>query len=563
MTLKAIAAVSAMVALVTLLSIGPAAAQTFVSGIDVSVWQSTIDWSAVATDPKQIKFAIIKATEGTSSTDPNYAKNKAGAKAVGIKTGAYHFARPSTAPNDARLEADHFLSVANLTAGDIVPALDLEVAGGLSVQQLVDWTQQWLDEIAIVTGVKPMIYTSPAFWQKYLGNTSKFADQGFATLWIAHWTTATQPTVPANNWGGHGWTFWQWSDHQTVKGISAYVDGDRYNGTDFTPVLIPALVQGVSPNRLSQGAWSATVAVSGSGFRSGATASFNGIGVVVNAVKFVSAKRLNISVSVDPSATLGQRDLTVTNPDAKTGTCTACFTVALPNNAVTTGGRDPSGATWRMVGLNRAASNATVFSYGRATDTPLAGDWDGSGTFTPGVRGGNAWGLRNSNSTGHANITFLYGRATDTPFVGDWDGNGTFTPGVRGGNVWGLRNSNSTGHANIVFSYGLSTDTPLVGDWDGNGTFTPAVRRGNVWMFRNSNSTGPSNIRLSYGLSTDIPVVGDWNGDGIWTPGVYRPSTHQWFLKNTFSGVQSDVVFSAPSPGIAIVGNWDALNPAV
>jgi len=34
------------------------------------------------------------------------------------------------------------------------------------------------------------------------------ADAGYKTLWIAHWGV-TSPTIPANNWGGHGWTFWQ------------------------------------------------------------------------------------------------------------------------------------------------------------------------------------------------------------------------------------------------------------------------------------------------------------------------------------------------------------------
>ena len=51
-------------------------------------------------------------------------------------------------------------------------------------------------------------------------------------LWVAHWGVRS-PTVPANDWGGHGWTYWQWTDCWHVQGISGCVDGDRYNGTDL------------------------------------------------------------------------------------------------------------------------------------------------------------------------------------------------------------------------------------------------------------------------------------------------------------------------------------------
>ncbi len=45
--------------------------------------------------------------------------------------------------------------------------------------------------------------------------------------------------VPAANWGGNGWTFWQYTSSGTVPGISGNVDLDRYRLTDFSPVLVP------------------------------------------------------------------------------------------------------------------------------------------------------------------------------------------------------------------------------------------------------------------------------------------------------------------------------------
>ena len=84
-----------------------------------------------------------------------------------------------------------------------------------------------------------MIYTSPSFWHTYLNNTATFASQGYAVLWIAHWGV-DKPSVPASNWAGHGWTFWQYDDCGKVPGIGGCVDVDRYNGTDLTPVTVGA-----------------------------------------------------------------------------------------------------------------------------------------------------------------------------------------------------------------------------------------------------------------------------------------------------------------------------------
>ena len=88
-------------------------------------------------------------------------------------------------------------------------------------------------------GVRGVIYCSPSFWKTYMGDTGWFASNGYTILWVAHWTTASAPSVPAANWGGKSWTFWQYTSDGTVPGISGRVDLDRYNGTDLTKVRIP------------------------------------------------------------------------------------------------------------------------------------------------------------------------------------------------------------------------------------------------------------------------------------------------------------------------------------
>ena len=205
-------------------------------GVDVSHWKGTINWALVAAAGKQ--FAIAKATQGQTYDDPTYATNRLGASSAGLRFGAFHFAAPSATLGDALTQADHFVAFARPRTGDLIPALDLESTGGLGVTALQTWVRTWLDEVTRLTNVKPMIYTSPSFWGSYMGNTMSFATGGYKILWIAHWYV-TSPTVPAQNWGGNGWTFWQYTNSGTVPGITGGVDLDWYKFADFSKVTIP------------------------------------------------------------------------------------------------------------------------------------------------------------------------------------------------------------------------------------------------------------------------------------------------------------------------------------
>jgi Tol biopolymer transport system component/GH25 family lysozyme M1 (1,4-beta-N-acetylmuramidase) len=205
-------------------------------GLDVSHWQDTIDFDAVAADG--IRFIFQKASEGTDYVDPTYETNRANAEAAGLAFGAYHYARPSTTQGDAIDEADHFIDTAQPVSGELIPVIDLEDSGGLSDDKLTTWLWDFLDQVLARTGVHALIYTSPNFWEVHLNDTDEFAKGGYSLLWIAHWFAST-PTVPGNNWGGHGWTFWQNDNCFKVDGITGCVDHDYYNGVVLTPALIP------------------------------------------------------------------------------------------------------------------------------------------------------------------------------------------------------------------------------------------------------------------------------------------------------------------------------------
>jgi lysozyme len=206
----------------------PTPTPTSLDGIDVSYHQGAIDWQQVAASGQ--RFAFVRATAGTLTADTAYWTNLAGARVAGLPVGSYHYANPDTALNDASNEASWFLRNASVASGDLLPVLDLEVSNGLDPASLTAWAQTWLAQVSATTGVRPIIYTNPHFWSTSMADTDWFARNGYPVLWIAHWTTATAPTVPAGGWGGSGWAFWQHSSAGTVPGIGGPVDLDRFNG---------------------------------------------------------------------------------------------------------------------------------------------------------------------------------------------------------------------------------------------------------------------------------------------------------------------------------------------
>lgn len=205
------------------------------TGIDVSHWQGTIGWAKVKR--AGVSFAFAKATEGQTFVDGQYQRNRSRADAVGLRFGAYHYAQPDLGRNDAVREADHFVRTAGLQGRHLLPVLDLEVHNGLSHDDLGAWTRTWLQRVESQLGVKPMIYTSPSFWRERMGDTRWFAKNGYQALWISHWRVQ-EPDMPANDWAGHGWTFWQVSNCGKVAGIGGCVDVNLYRNLNIRELII-------------------------------------------------------------------------------------------------------------------------------------------------------------------------------------------------------------------------------------------------------------------------------------------------------------------------------------
>ncbi len=192
---------------------------TTVPGIDVSHYQASVDWGAVAS--AGAGFAIAKATEGTGTTDAQFANNWAGIQQAGLLRGAYHFFHAS---EDGAQQADFFLSVVGtLQPGDLVPTLDVEIMDNQSAATVAQAVSDFMNEINAKTGVNAMLYTSPGFWAQ-IGNPSQFSGNPF---WVSNYGVSC-PGVPSP-WTT--WQIWQSSGNGSFGGVSTPVDLDTFNGS--------------------------------------------------------------------------------------------------------------------------------------------------------------------------------------------------------------------------------------------------------------------------------------------------------------------------------------------
>jgi GH25 family lysozyme M1 (1,4-beta-N-acetylmuramidase) len=204
------------------------AALAAVSGPDVSHYQHPggvgIGWTVVRASGHS--FVLHKATDGTSWTDATFGPDWRGATSAGLVVGGYHYARPSAAAGNAAAQARHFVAVLGSTRhrGQLPPLLDLESSGGLPPARLIAWTRTFLGTVHALTGRTPVIYSYPYFWKTAMAGTKAF---GGYPLWGACYCTA--PTNFAGAW--RHWTFWQYSDHSSVRGIVGKTDMNRFNGT--------------------------------------------------------------------------------------------------------------------------------------------------------------------------------------------------------------------------------------------------------------------------------------------------------------------------------------------
>ncbi|AWB44104.1 1,4-beta-N-acetylmuramidase [Paenibacillus sp. CAA11] len=195
----------------------------FAQGIDVSHHNGVIDWQQVAADGRS--FVFIKASQGKTFRDSQFAANVQGAKDAGLLVGVYHFL-DATTTQDAKLQAANFAQAIEEAGGisqlDLPPVMDYEDnPGKLTAAQIRSVAHAFLDEVERLTGCQPMIYTGNAFGANFDTTFSGYK------IWMARYSS--QEPKPVAAWDR--WDIWQYSSSGSVPGITGSVDLNVYQGT--------------------------------------------------------------------------------------------------------------------------------------------------------------------------------------------------------------------------------------------------------------------------------------------------------------------------------------------
>lgn len=168
-----------------------------------------------------VSFVYIKSTEGVSVRNPFYLSDYRQARRHGIVCGAYHFFSPSS---PASRQAAYFLKHSRFSRGDMPPVLDVEPSdaqirkmGG--VDAMFSRIRTWLKQVERAVGVRPVLYVSQRFVNKYLPSAPDL-QRGYR-VWIARYGEY-KPDVRL--------LFWQLCPDGRVSGIRGEVDINVFNG---------------------------------------------------------------------------------------------------------------------------------------------------------------------------------------------------------------------------------------------------------------------------------------------------------------------------------------------
>lgn len=187
-------------------------------GIDVSVWNGTIDWTKVA--KSGVNYAIIRcgfrgSSEGGLYADNKFAQNISNATKAGIKVGVYFFTQAVTEA-EAVEEASMCINLVNGYSLAYPIFIDVESSGGradgLSKDQRTAIINAFCKTVAN-SGYKAGVYANKNWFENKINASSL---TGY-TIWLAQY--ASKATYSQTRYD-----MWQYSSKGSISGISGDVD---------------------------------------------------------------------------------------------------------------------------------------------------------------------------------------------------------------------------------------------------------------------------------------------------------------------------------------------------
>lgn len=203
-------------------------------GPDLNEYRGDVNYTLLAT---QTPYAYLRGSgygTGRFRIDRKFIEYVNGLRNVGVKTGAYHYAVPSTDLTTADVQCDGFIDILQQAYGpgrygDLFPVIDIEspLDKSISTDALLDWVDRFRKRFERKTRRKMMIYTGAFFIDLY--NNFYHTKKGFILadmpLWIAMYPELpSNPPFPRDQGGWTRWRMWQFTETGTMPGVNPPVD---------------------------------------------------------------------------------------------------------------------------------------------------------------------------------------------------------------------------------------------------------------------------------------------------------------------------------------------------
>ena len=195
--------------------------RTYLTGIDVSVFQGNINWEEVKADG--IDFVILRigyrgyGSKGIMGIDDKFYENYDGAVSAGLKVGAYFYSQATNAA-EAREEAQYVLAALGDRELQMPVVYDWEYVdnaeartANMTSEQITECAVNFCNEIEL-SGRDVMIYFNReiGYFEYDLASINGY------DFWLAEY--CDYPTFI------YKFNMWQYTDSGTVKGINSTVD---------------------------------------------------------------------------------------------------------------------------------------------------------------------------------------------------------------------------------------------------------------------------------------------------------------------------------------------------
>lgn len=189
-----------------------------VKGIDISHHQEKINWDELKKE--NIKFVIIKATEGVDFIDPKFQENWENSRKNNYNTGAYHFYRICKSGKE---QANNYIKTVPYLKDSLPPIVDLEYGGNCTTEKTKEIIIMEINEFLVLIQnhykKKPIIYATKSFYKDFIENN--FLDYD---IWIRD--IFLEPKLEKNR----EWLLWQYANRGHLKGVDGFIDLNVFNG---------------------------------------------------------------------------------------------------------------------------------------------------------------------------------------------------------------------------------------------------------------------------------------------------------------------------------------------